>query len=113
MIRQLRKGTHPDLLEREIDVELRVADRAGYRQDCLRYARRILMNLRNAGQFEGLPTFVQLEQIRLLRPGRASYEMMMYDRFRNFEVVTRYGGDLDIAREIGRLLAKYLGGPYV
>ncbi len=54
-----------------------------------------------------MPTVVQLEQLRLLRPGRARYEMMMYDRFRNFDIVTRYGGDIDIAREIGKLLLEF------
>jgi hypothetical protein len=101
-------GTHPNVLERDIDAELLVTDRTGYRYDCLRYARRILMNLRNAGQFDGLPTFMQFEQIRLLRPRRASYEIMMYDRFRNFDVVTRHGGDIEIAREIGELVAEPL-----
>jgi len=97
-------GTHLDLLEREIDAELLISDRIGYRYECLRCARRILTNLRNSRQFDGLPTFAQLEQMRMLRPQRAGYEMMMYDRFRNFDVVTRFGGDIDIAREIGGLL---------
>jgi len=80
-----------------------MTDRAGYRYECLRCARRILSNLRNARQFDGLPSFVQLEQMRTLRDWRAEYKMMMYDRFRSFDVVTRYRGDIDIAREIGKL----------
>jgi hypothetical protein len=52
-------------------------------------------------------TYNQLEQIDLTRPRRARYEIMMYDRFRSFDVVTLYGGYIDIAREIGELLAKY------
>lgn len=91
VFRQLRMGTHPDV-----------------KHDCLLYAQRILANLRNAGQFAGLPTFAQFEQIRMLRPGQARYEMMMYDRFRNLDVVSRFGGDVDIAREIGTLLAEYI-----
>jgi hypothetical protein len=103
-------GSHPDLLEREIREELLVANRNDYKHHCLLYAQRILRNLRNAGQFAGLPTFAQFEHIRILRPRRARYEMMMYDRFRNFDVVSRFGGDVDIAREIGILLAEYLMG---
>jgi hypothetical protein len=95
-------GTHPDVLERDIEAELLMTDRVGYRYECLSYAGRILRNLRNARQFDGLPTFGQFEQLRMLRPRRAGYEMMMYDRFRNIDVITRYGGDIEIAREIGR-----------
>jgi hypothetical protein len=110
VIRRLRTGTHPGVLNREIDAELLVAERTGYRQEYLHYAQRILRNLRNAGQFDGLPTFEQFEQINLIRQTRARYEMTMYDRFRNFDVVTMYGGDIDIAREIGKLLAEYPTG---
>ena len=102
VMRQLRMGTHPDLLERDIEAELLMTERVGYRYECLSYAGRILRNLRNARQLDGLPTFGQFEQLRMLRLRRAGYEMMMYDRFRNFDVITRYGGDIDIAREIGR-----------
>jgi hypothetical protein len=99
-------GCHPDLLDRKIEAELLVNDNTGYTQLCLRYARRILINLRNSGRFDGLPTFLQFEQINLIRPRLARYEMMMYDRFRNFEMVSRYGRDIDISREIGKRLAK-------
>ncbi|KAE9381932.1 hypothetical protein N431DRAFT_506598, partial [Stipitochalara longipes BDJ] len=108
VVQQLRMGIHPGLLEREIDAELLMIDRTGYRSECLRCAWRILTNLRNTGQFDGLPTVRQFEQIRLLRPGRASYEIMMYDRFRNFDIVTRYGGDIDMARDIGWFLLDHL-----
>ena len=110
VFRQLRMGTHPDVLEREINEQLFVARRNDYKHDCVLYAQRILANLRNAGQFAGLPTFAQFEQIRMLRPGRARYEMIIYDRFRNLDVVSRFGGDVDIAREIGTLLAEYIMG---
>jgi hypothetical protein len=106
-IRQLRMGTHPDVLEREIHEELLMSNRNDYKHDCLVYAQRILRNLRNAGQLAGLPTFTQFEDIRLHRPRQARYEMMMHDRFRDFDVVSRFGGDIDIAREIGTLLAEH------
>ncbi|KAN0122039.1 hypothetical protein V8E51_000365 [Hyaloscypha variabilis] len=105
VMRQLRMGTHPDLLERDIEAELLMTERVGYRYECLSYAGRILRNLRNARQFDGLPTYGQFEQLRRLRPRRAGYEMMMYDRFRNIDVITRYGGDIEIAREIARARA--------
>jgi hypothetical protein len=87
-----------------------VAERTRYRHGYLRYAQRILRNLRNSGQFDGLPTVPQFEQINLIRQTRVRYEMMVYDRFRNFDVVARYGGDIDIAREIGKLLAEHPTG---
>jgi len=105
VMRQLRMGCHPDYLEREIETELLLTNSNGYTYACLGYARRILRNLRNSGQFDGLPTCNQFEQINLVRPRRARYEMMMYNRFGSFDVVTRYGGDIDIAREIGEQLA--------
>ncbi len=43
----------------------------------------------------------------MLRLRQARYEIMIYDRFRDFDVVSRHGRDIDIAREIGKLLAKH------
>lgn len=79
----------------------------GYSAECIRFARRILMNLRNAGQFEGLPPYLQMDQFASDRPRQAGYENMMYDRFANIDNFRRYGEDIDIAREIGKLMTKF------
>ena len=99
-MRELRMGLHPVVLERQINSEL-LDNNNRYAELCLRYGQRILRNLRNARQFNGLPTYDQFEQFSLFQSGLARFEMMMYTRFRDFSVVDRYGGDIDIARDIG------------
>ncbi len=98
---KLRQGCHPEVLDREIESEMRIGTNSDYKFLFLRYARRILTNLRRSSQLGGLPTLAEYEKIYVVRSQRRGFEVMMYKRFTVDGLISRYGMDDEIAREIG------------
>jgi hypothetical protein len=98
----LRCGRHPEALGRIIQSELLQTPSGSIDYHVLNFARRLLDNIRRAGQFQGLPSFTEFQQINAVRPDLARFENMMRYRFMEHGFVCRYGMDDDIAREIGK-----------
>lgn len=72
-------------------------DRAQY----LRAASRIIRNLRRAGRFDELPSYVQYEALRGDAGQREEFGRVMRERFGDTEALRRDAVDEDIAGEVG------------
>lgn len=102
VLNSLRQGHHPDIIDAEVSSEILRNDGSDYKVLFLNYTRRILANLRLANQFGGLPTLVEYAEITDIRGRLGRFQIMMYERFTDSDILRRYGMDREIVREMGK-----------
>lgn len=97
---RLAGGVHPENLEREIENDMRGSPMRPDRAQCLRAASRIIRNLRRAGRFDELPSYVQYMTLRDDVGQREEFGRLMRERFSDVETLRRDAIDEEIAAEV-------------
>lgn len=74
----------------------------GYSPKLLEWCLLILDNLRNAGQFAGLPSMVEYESFQTVTVEMGSFRTQMQGRFANEDIIDQYGLNSGMRHQISR-----------
>ncbi|KUJ09383.1 uncharacterized protein LY89DRAFT_741097 [Mollisia scopiformis] len=100
ILSKLRMGFHPEVIDSEICSEILSNEGSDYKTMFLKYARRILVNLRTSSILGHVPTIAEYNVIAIVQDQRVRFQMMMYERLQDSRLVNQYGMDDEIAREL-------------
>ena len=103
---KLRLGLHPKQLERELDKSLRMLHDAedDYRTLLRSTCQRILDNLEGEDLFKELPTVAVYDKLVGVPGKKAKFEIMMYNRFEDGEVLKEKARDDEMESDMGEFL---------
>jgi len=99
---KLRLGVHPQVLDGSIRKQLRLSLGSYYCLSYLLYALRILRNLCSNNVFINLPIASQYRELKKDRFLLARFEIDMYKRYRDLDLLRREGTDGDIEHRLSR-----------